>query len=139
MAKPDMLRVLSLSFTRGDSRTHACVKTSLTAGCIRRSSWMNLSLFVISISFHPGLCSLAPNQLIHPCFDAPVVLLHDAIASVGRAMPAMPGGVGRVSTRHVGLKPDLQRFAHKCRQECNTTLTGFMPATPASVSPAATP
>src|SRR3990167_1605258 len=57
MAKPDMLRVLSLSFTRGDSRTHACAKTSLTAGCIRRSSWANLLSFVISISFHPGLCS----------------------------------------------------------------------------------
>ena len=25
--------------------------------------------------------------------------------------------VGRASTRHVGLKPDLQGVAHKCRQE----------------------
>ena len=27
------------------------------------------------------------------------------------------GFVGRVLTRHVGLKPDLQEFAHKFRQE----------------------
>src|SRR3990170_2954905 len=32
------------------------------------------------------------------------------------------GFVGRVLTRHVGLKPDLQEFAHKFRQEWCTTL-----------------
>ena len=43
--------------------------------------------------------------------------------------------VGRVSTRHVGLKPDLQGGAHKCRQECSTTL-GYRPKNPVSLNDA---
>ena len=35
--------------------------------------------------------------------------------------------VGRVSTRHVGLKPDLQGFTHKCIQERNTALGQINP------------
>ncbi len=36
--------------------------------------------------------------------------------------PCNNGLVDWVLTRHVGLKPDLQGVAHKCRQECSTTL-----------------